>query len=279
MDLPDGTRAMPALDLPRSVLLALWLQGVGSGAAPVRRAVTAVQGDDEPHTVTGLDADPFAGAPRTLDALIAAWAGGRRRTVALLPVPGDVSGLPPTVAGAAVEAAECVLVSVDDGAWAAVPEVTAFGSVHDVGHLVTWHVHRVPRWDLHLPGVVGTLAEAERSLREALLTAAEGLARLEVARWRPEAAAAIAALRGQRDPRWPLPEGLPPRALRVLVDAVRLRAVVGLATVDDGGAVNVWQADRRLGALRDVDHAARRAVAAATLAAGVASEGPPVHGR
>ena len=45
-----------------------------------------------------------------------------------------------------------------------------------------------------------------------------------------------------------------------------------LATADDGGAVNLWQADQRSTALREVDRAARRAMSAATatVAAGPA---------
>ncbi|WP_199421826.1 hypothetical protein [Actinotalea solisilvae] len=262
----------PLLELPRSVLLSLWVQGVGSGSDPVRRAARAVQGDDEPHLVA--DADDGAPAPvedgASLEDLLAAWASGPRTSAALLPVPGDVTGLPPLVAAAAVDAGECVLAHAAGRAWAAVPEVTAFGSVHDTGHLVTWRVHEVPDWRPRLPGVVGTLSEAEMSLREALRDATEALAQLDVARWRDDAADAIAALRSDADPGWLLPSGLTPRALRVLVTAVRLRAVVELATADDGGAVNLWQADQRSAALRHVDHAARHAVAAATASAGAA---------
>ena len=56
----------------------------------------------------------------------------------------------------------------------------------------------------------------------------------------------------------------------MLASAARLRAIVTLATADDGGAVNLWQADQRSTALREVDRAARRALSAATatLAAG-----------
>ena len=52
---------------------------------------------------------------------------------------------------------------------------------------------------------------------------------------------------------------------RALALAARLRVIVDLATADDGGAVNLWQADQRSAALRHVDHAARRAMCAATL--------------
>ncbi|KGM17117.1 hypothetical protein N867_10115, partial [Actinotalea fermentans ATCC 43279 = JCM 9966 = DSM 3133] len=62
-----------------------------------------------------------------------------------------------------------------------------------------------------------------------------------------------------------LPPGLEPRRARVLALAARLRVIVELASDDDGGAVNLWQADQRSAALRHVDHAARRAMCAATL--------------
>ncbi|WP_182113721.1 MULTISPECIES: hypothetical protein [unclassified Actinotalea] len=264
----------PALELPRSVLLALWLQGVGAGADPLRRAVAAVEGDDEPHVVTGAGTTVVPGVPDggTLAELLSAWAAGPRAAAALLPVPGDVTGLPPEVAAEAVEAGECVLAHAQGRAWAAVPEIIAFGSVHDTGHLVSWRVHEVPDWRPRLPGIVGTLSEAERSLRECLRDATEALAQLDVARWREDAADTIAALRSDADPGWPLPDRLAGRAVRVLATAVRLRTVVDLATVDDGGAVNLWQADQRSAALRHVDHAARRAVAAATAQAA----GPPI---
>lgn len=271
------------LRLPRSVLLALWLSAAGAGAEPVNRAVRAVEGDDEPHTVTwsdGVPGGPPPGAPGTpssLDGLVAAWATGPRQAAATLPVPGDVSGLPPGVAGPATDAGECVLVHRDGRAWCAVPDVVAFGSIHETGHLVTWHVTEVTHetdWRRTLPGVVGTLAEAERAMRVALLEVTDALDALDVARWRPDAAEAIEALRSPTPPAWSLPDGLDQRAVRVLASAMRMRAVATLARADDGGAVNVWQSDQRGAALRHLDTAARRAISAATLEA-VASPGQP----
>ena len=109
----------------------------------------------------------------------------------------------------------------------------------------------------------GSLAEAERDLRQGLLQATEALSKLDVARWRPDAAESIVALRDVQLPAWRLPEGLDGRTVRVLASAARLRAIVALATQDDGAAVNLWQADQRSTALRDVDRMARRAMSAA----------------
>ena len=256
-------------------MLALWLAQVGSGADGVRRAVRAVEGVDEPHAVElhavdvhGADVDgaPDADAVRTLPELVAWWGAGSRTVAAVLPAPGDLLGLPPAVAAAALECGECVLVETPRGAWAALPEVEEFGSVFETGYLVTWHVHALQPWTTTVLGTLGTVAEADRDLRTALLASTQALTALDVSRWRDDAAEAISRLRGDVDPQWDLPSTTDARRLRVLVLAARLRGVVEIATADDGGAVNLWQADQRSTALREIDHAARRAMAAATLA-------------
>lgn len=252
------------LDLPRSVVLALWARHVGAGAGPLEHAVRAVEGDDEPHEVEGAPGHDD-GAPASLAALLADWSSGPRTVAAVLPAPGDPSGAPATVSTAALEAGECVLVETPRGASAAVPHVTPFGSTLEPGHLVTWRVVPVEPWSTVLVGRLGSPAEAELELREALRQATEALASLDVARWRPDAAEAIARLRGDSAPVWDLPEQLEPRRVRVLTLAARLRGIVTLATSDDGGAVNLWQADQRSTALREVDRAARRAMSAVTV--------------
>jgi hypothetical protein len=249
--------------LPRSVALALWLAAPPAGRASVRHGAAAVQQDDEPHVVRGLPGHPD---PTDLETVLRTWAGRAREVVAMLPVPGDL-GVPPEVAALAADAGECVLVLAGDDGWALVPEVVAFGSAGDLGHQVTWRVRQLPSGRRSLVGTVGTLAESEHDLRSVLREAVTALDDLDVARWRPEAADALARWRSDAGP-GPLPDGLEPRAVRVLVEALRLRDVVALATADDGGAVNLWQADQRSTALREVDRVSRRAVAAATLAAG-----------
>nr|WP_276582441.1 hypothetical protein [Cellulomonas sp. RIT-PI-Y] len=260
--------------MPRSVLLALWLAEPSPGSGPVQRLLDAVQGDDEPHRVTtpapaATDGPASGTEPATLADLVAVWASGPRTVAAVLPAPGDPSGAPAAIAGAAQDAGEAVLVSTPDGDWAAIPRVEAFGSVYEPGHLVTWEVSRVPAWQHALIGQVGTLREAERELTGALSRATEALTSLDVARWREDAAEQIAALSRGADAGWTLPPGLEQRRVRVLTTAARLRAIVDLATGDDGAAVNLWQVDQRSTALRDVDRAARRALAAAT------QPGPP----
>lgn len=249
-------------ELPRSVVLALWLGSVAAAPGIVTRSVT---GDDEPHTVSGLDGRPQVSAD-DLRELATLWGTGPREVCALLPAPGDPAGVPAAVTREATDAGECVLVSTESGAWAAVPQVVGFGSALEPGHLVTWRVAPVPAWSTHVAGALGSLADAERDLRTSLITATDALDALDVARWRDDAADAIERVRTSTTSRWPVPT-LDGRRARVLQLATRLLSIVELASSDDGGAVNLWQADQRSTALREVERTARHALAAATYAA------------
>ncbi|WP_449385306.1 hypothetical protein [Cellulomonas soli] len=262
--------------LPRTVLLALWLDAPAPDADALLRAV---QGDDEPHTVRGPGARPgpgpatatanasatAEGAPdETLAAVVRRWLTGPRQVAALLPAPGAPAPMTGPLAGLAADQGEALLVRTGQQFLALVPEVVRFGSVREPGHLVTWHAVEIDDWRPAVLGSVGSLQDAERALREGLVEATEALTRLDVARWREDAADRIAAARDGSLPPSLLPAGLDGRRARVLTSALRLRAIVSLATEDDGAAVNLWQADQRSTALREVERAARRAMAAAT---------------
>ncbi|WP_456817286.1 hypothetical protein [Cellulomonas sp. URHB0016] len=244
------------LELPRSVLLALWLSEPDADRPALLRAV---QADDEPHTVRGDDDETPGPLARLLDRC-----GDRPRDVAAaVPAAGDPASVPASVSGAALEAGECVLVRTPGACLAAVPTVERFGSAIEPGHLVSWRLHEVADWRTGVLGTTGSLADAERELRQGLIDATEALVRLDVARWRPEAAEQIAGVRDAQLSTRRLPDGLDGRRVRVLASAARLRDIVALAARDDGGAVNLWQADQRSTALREVDRVARRAMAAA----------------
>ncbi|WP_286219532.1 hypothetical protein [Paraoerskovia sediminicola] len=267
---------MRTSNLSRSVRLALWADQVGRGRAAGADAVRAVTLDDEPHTVVGLEGRPDGA---TLEDLLAALSLPGTTLAAALPAPGDVAGVPASIATDATEAGEALLVEAGDArgaphgggatgggtrpAWAVVPEVVEFGSDLEPGHLVTWHVREVEPWSARFLAAVGSPADAERELRVALLTATEALDRLDVARWREDAADGIAALRDDGGPAW-LPPRLAPRRARTLTLAVRLRRIVELGSVDEGGAVNLWQADQRGAALQSVEQTSRRALSAVT---------------
>ncbi|MEJ5915586.1 hypothetical protein [Pseudokineococcus sp. 1T1Z-3] len=252
------------IDLPRSARLAAWGTAACRGEVPVPAAVRAVQRDDEPHE-TGGD------APATdLGELLEGWrAAGHRGLRLVLPVPGDVSGLPGPASFnvEALDVGEAVLTDDADKAgrrWGAWPDVTEFGSALEPGAMVTWRTELVQR-PAAPPST--TLADAERQLERALSTALDALHRLDVARWREDAAERIARVRDGALPRDAMPASAPPRAQRVLGTAVRLRGIVALASEDDGAVVTGWEAAGRTEALRGVETVARLAVVAAVNAA------------
>ena len=219
-----------------------WLQGVTS----LDETADHIASGDVVHLVDlGEGAEPLIIGLGRLRALGATAAG------VALPVPGDPVGLagPPDFNQAALEAEEAVL--LDGASHGLVPE--------RVGHSVTWHVlpatTRRPTLD---PG------EADRGLRAALPRAADELAALDVARWRPEVADALLNLR--REQHLDLPPHVAARSSRMLVLGMRCLDIVSLATQDDGGAVTASEADRRRATLEDLGAAARRAVVAATCA-------------
>ncbi|MGN6303082.1 MAG: hypothetical protein ACTHN8_18525 [Angustibacter sp.] len=258
--------------LPRSARLALWATPVLAGRAPLEALLHAVQGDDEPHAVdvdaaAGLDVWP---EPTDLGELLGALRERGTHGLRLaLPVPGDPAGLPGpgAVNEAALDAGECV-VTVGGPSLALVPEVVEFGSAYEQGHQVTWQVLACSP---PLAPPASSASDAERELRQALLTATDVLTELDVGRWRPDAAERVAALR-RPAPTGPLPATCSPRAVRVIDLAWRVRTIVELAREDDGAAVSGWEATRRADELRGLDTVSRRALVAAV------NDGEPVSG-
>jgi hypothetical protein len=245
------------LDLPRAARLALWGTAVLDGDTDAGTALRAVQRDDEPHGVDG-DVTVASTLPELLAHLASVGATGLR---AALPAPGDPCGIagPPAFTAEAPDAGEAVLTCGTPVPWGLVPDVTEFGSVYEPGALVTWRVRQVAP----APPPSESLADAERALREAMRTATEALADLDVSRWREDAADRIAAVRDGSLARDVLPPAADPRVARVLATAARVRAIAGLALEDDGAAVTGWEATQRARALREVDAVARRCLATA----------------
>lgn len=248
------------IDVPRSVVAALWVAALGrepDGAGRLPLAVAAIVGDDEPHVTD-------AGAP--LAVLLSAAIGAP--VMAPLPAPGEPFVLGGETGVAAIEAGECLVIGAVAGAAAdsglvAVPEVTEFGTELEPGAMVTWRQFAPPS---RLP-VIDSPAEARAMLAEALTVAVDALTSMDVARWREDAAEEIAQLASGHVPGSllvRLPDDLEPRRIDLLVRAARLAAIVDLARADDGAAVNAWQADQRAAALKHVDMASRRAMAAAS---------------
>ena len=231
-------------DLPLSARLALWFTAWARGATSLDDARDAVVGGDAAHDVVGLEDEPVP--------LIVALGllRAERATAAglALPEPGDPLGLagPPAFNTEALEAGEAVVLT---GAERGLLPVRA-------GAGVVWRC---------LPAVsrrpVPDLPEADTGLRAALPAAADALAALDVARWRPEVADELMALRSPQ----PLvvPDGMTPRAQRMTALALRCRRIVEIALADDGGAVTAGETERRRAALLPLDRAARQALVAA----------------
>ena len=256
--------------LPRSARLAAWGTAVLADGLDPALAVAAVTRDDEPHVVTAdFEVSATLGLPPKgglLDLLNSLLRHGTTSLRVALPAPGDMLGLPgpPDFNMSAMEAGECVL--ADDGqmvggpAIGIVAHVTEFGSVYEPGAMVSWQAHAVGRRRVTDLGSVG---EADRELRSALAEAVEELGRLDVARWREDAADRVAAIRDGGLERGIIPPTTPQRVIQVLSRAARVRAIVELASEDDGAAVTQHEAERRTEALRRLDGVSRRAMVAA----------------
>jgi hypothetical protein len=247
------------LELARSVRLAAWGNAVLSGHASPDEAADRVTGD-ELLRFSGLPGEPaevtLAFAIGRLRAL-----GGRGLRV-VLPVPGDPLGLPGPAAfnGLALDAGEAVLCETAQAPLGLVPAVQRRGSSLIA---VCWHTHPVAaRPASPLP----SLADAEHALQRSLREATAELVALDVARWRPELAAQIAALREPAAADSGLAPGYPARAHRIITLARRVGAIAALACDDHGGAASAGEQARRTAALAPLARASRHAIAAAVNA-------------
>ncbi|MGY1777497.1 hypothetical protein ACI8AV_16680 [Geodermatophilus sp. SYSU D00804] len=236
-------------DLPAG-RFAVWATAWLSGRASYDDALDALT-DDRAHRVTGLPGT--AGAVPLGWALTALRGLGERGLRLVLPVPGDVRGVPsaPGLAALALEAGQVAvgdavaLVPEDLG-----PEVTAWTAVDLTG------VPPAP------PPVEDSLRAVSGALDLAVGDAARTLAALDLARWNPEVPALLAGLGSARAPE--LPPDTDPLASSVLARAQRLARVLDLALTDaPGGAVTHGQAAARDEALRPLATAVREATVAA----------------
>jgi hypothetical protein len=229
---------------------AVWATAWLSGRASYDDALDALAGDAG-HRVSGL--------PGTDEAVPLGWAMTALRGVAerrfrlVLPVPGDVRGLPavPGLAAAALESGQ-----------AAVGERLALVPAALGPEVVQWTAFPLDGAPPVAPPVEDSLRRLSGSLDLAVGDAARTLAGLDVARWNPEVPALLSGLSRATAPG--LPHDHDPLALSVLGRAQRLAAVLDLAMADaPGAAVNHAQAARRDDALRPLSTAVREAVAAA----------------
>jgi hypothetical protein len=231
--------------------LAVWATAWLGGRSSYDEALDAVLADSA-HQVSGL---PGADGAVPLGSALTALRGlGERRLRLVLPVPGDVRGVPsvPGLAAAAIEAGQ---LAVGDRL-ALVPE--SLGP-----EVVRWTAFDLDGWPPTAPPVEGTLRQVSGELDLAVADAARTLAGLDLARWHPEVPTLLAGLaRPSSGPHLPADhDGL---AVSILGRAQRLARVLDLAMADaPGGAVTHRQAAARDVALRPLAAAVRSAVVAA----------------
>jgi hypothetical protein len=253
---------------PRSALLAAWGNAWLAGDTALPELVERVTAYDDEHRVVGLGPDDLP-LERAVARLRAA---GVVRLRVVLPAPGDAVGLPGPgpFTRAALIASEGVLALRADGTGTGlVPALTSHGSAFDgTVTTVAWTAHDVI---VAGPDPGPYLHDAEHDLRRGIVECASTLRDLDVARWRPDVAAALQDLRRQARAgidEDELPGGYPQRARQLLVQARQLAGVLQLAGQDLGGAVDTHEAADREQALRELARVVRRAHVAAYNAYG-----------
>lgn len=231
--------------LPVAARLAWWGTAWLRGHVVTDLAVDAVLDGDAGHVVVGLDSEEHVES--LVGALAHVRSAGAHGLGAAFPREGDPVGLggPAEFTSAALDSGEAVLILG-----------TSRGLVpRRVGAAVTWLAHAAD------PRTLPDVGEADRGLRQALLVVSEGLADLDVARWRPEVADDLMDLR--RAPGWQVPPGVPARCVELAARSLRASSIVELALADDAGALSGSDMDRRRSLLTDLDRAARRGLTAA----------------
>ncbi|MQA16716.1 MAG: hypothetical protein GEV09_22055 [Pseudonocardiaceae bacterium] len=266
--------------MPRpSATMTVWASAWLHGSEAPDDVIDALHTWAQLHEVAAVDDDaaikldlPGPGDVPTsvVGLLAAARRAGAEGGRLLLPVAGDVRGLPPDgdLTAPALRAGEVTVFTGAD--LAVVPDPVADG---------------VLRWTVHSPGPLPPaeeplLAEAEHGLRGAVRQAATTLVDLDVARHRPGVRDEITGMLEQRvRPLWPA--GMPGRALRVFEQADEVQAILAAAGVDGpGGALSAPAASARSAALQPlatmVREARRAAVAEAVrvLTQGVGRRSP-----
>jgi hypothetical protein len=231
----------------RSGPLAAWTSAWFQGELGPDEVIDAVTLDDAPHLVSGIALDLVP----LLDVL-AMWRRAATSVRLVLPVPGDVRGVPgpPEFIAAAIEAGEAAC----GGELGIVPEVTEYYP-SSAPPTVVWHAYVIGA----VPPDYVQLADVQYELTSAIRDAASALAAADVAGGAADIADAL------RDARRAgeflnLPPKFPSRAVALLAQAERMQAVLELAADDpEGGAVDRFGMSARDTALRSLAAAVRRA--------------------
>lgn len=218
-------------------------------------------GADAPHHVRGLAG--FDDELVSLRELLTAWRRTGGQVQLVLPVPGDVRGLPgpDPFRSAALDAGEAAV----GGGIGVVPQAIDYAP-SSAPPTVLWHVFAVDP----SPPDHQAVADAQYDLTTAIRESASALSAADVAGAVADIADALHDARRAGE-RVNLPPGFPSRAVALIAQAQRLQAVLDLALSDPvGGAVDRAGMAARTDALRPLATAVRRA-----LAAGYNATAPP----
>lgn len=258
--------------LPRSALLALWLETLSR--TPLVTAEQAITGDDEPHVI--VNKTRAGTSPElSLRSLIASAQGRIRGSVALFSSLPAAITLPPEAAALADETGELTLIELDaskrgdhigSGTFALIPVVEPFGSMWERGHHVRWHMFKTEHWQTDLTTQVGDLTAADVELTAGVHTTTRILSTLDVGRW-------CLSVPHEADHRWrnidlerDLPADLPTQRIRMLNTAAQLNRLITLADAHSQPDDASYQVTHRRAALSDIANSVHFAVSAATLA-------------
>lgn len=238
------------MSVTRSGPLASWSNALFAGQVTIDQVIDAVTGRDAPHGVgnlPGCDADPVP-----LRDLLTVWRRAAAPVRAVLPVAGDVRGLagPAAFRSAALDVREAAAAA----GIGVVPHIVDFAP-SSAPTTVLWNAFAIDPAPMDHQSV----EDAQYELSTAIRDSATALAAADVARWMADIADALTDARRAGE-RLNLPPGFPPRAVALLAQAERLRAVLDLALADPvGGAVDCVGIAARDAALRPLALAVRRA--------------------
>jgi hypothetical protein len=230
--------------------LAAWTGALLAGACGADDVVDAVTGDDAPHLVGGLPG--FDPEPVGLQDLLPAWRGGAGPVRLVVPVAGDVRGLPGPAGfrSAALEAGEAVC---GPGLGVVAQVIDYFPS--SAPSSVLWQVFVTDPQ----PADHQQLSDAQYELTTAIRECATALSAADVAGWMDDIADELHDARRAGE-HLNLPRGFPSRAVALLSQAERLQAVLDLAAKDPtGGAIDRTGIAARAEGLRPLATAVRRA--------------------
>lgn len=234
----------------RSGPLVAWASAWLGAQVDLAAAAGGAIGADAPHQVGGLD--QFGAEPVPLREALLAWQRAGATVRLVLPVPGDVRGLPGPSAfrSAALGAGEAVCAP----GLSLVPQV--------IEHLpssapttVLWQAFdtEAPPED-HLQ-----ISDAQYELRTAIRESASALSAADTAGRIDEVAEQLRDARRAGE-ELNLPPGFPPPAVALLAQAERLQAVLDLAAQDPtGGAIDRTGIAARAAGLHPLAAAVRRA--------------------